>query len=680
MLDSMRRQGASIFIYLIFGILIAIFVINIGPGSGKRGDSGGGCAGTSNMAVSVDGSDANEFAYHIAFSSPTNRSQGKERTYAALEALIRREMLASEGTDHGLRVGDDLVDDGIKQGFFYLGGQKISIKDQVFDEHDDGTETWNIKRFKNWVAQLNVSLGAYRSEQARSMQAAMMAEILRSTVRVSHEEAAAEFQYENHTVEYDVVAFSPTPFRDAMRLTETDLSRYVTEHEADVKKKFTEDERLYKGTKPALHLRQIFIAKADDAKPADAPKPDDKPADKKDDKKPADKKDDKKPGMTVEAAKARLEAARTAIAGGKQKFADAAKELATDEADKASGGDLGWRQVEGPQLGDKALNEAAKALKPGEMTPVITTERGAFLVMADDKREGDLTFDHVKNEIAQTMAKETWSKEAAKRAALKALDTARADKKNLAAMFDSDMQMPKLPGGNAPPMKMTPEQIEQIKKQLEQQGVKHGSTIAFESADQLAGWNAGPDGSTGSAGSSGSAAGSASAKPGSGSGSGSAAAAAVAPTADLAPSKDQLPTFGEMPALKYSHHGPEKRVASLPGLEGSKDAVGLLFDDLADGQLAPRVLEGDTGVFYVVQLTKKATPDMAEFDKKADTYLQRLQDARSGSMLLDWMKTRCEALAKAGKIKVAPDKTRDTDDQGKPLPVTYQPCYQLRAR
>src|SRR3954463_13496092 len=112
MLDSMRRQGASIFIYLIFGILIAIFVINIGPGSGKRGDDAG-CTGTSNHVVTVDGSDANETAFHIAYSSPTNRGQGKERTYMALEALIRREMLAAEGTDHGLRVSDDLVDDGI---------------------------------------------------------------------------------------------------------------------------------------------------------------------------------------------------------------------------------------------------------------------------------------------------------------------------------------------------------------------------------------------------------------------------------------------------------------------------------------------------------------------------------------------------------------------------------------
>jgi hypothetical protein len=33
MLEGMRRQGASISIYIIFGILIAVFVINFGPQS-----------------------------------------------------------------------------------------------------------------------------------------------------------------------------------------------------------------------------------------------------------------------------------------------------------------------------------------------------------------------------------------------------------------------------------------------------------------------------------------------------------------------------------------------------------------------------------------------------------------------------------------------------------------------
>ena len=39
----------------------------------------------------------------------------------------------------------------------------------------------------------------------------------------------------------------------------------------------------------------------------------------------------------------------------------------------------------------RRVNDAVKTLKPGEMTPVIATDKGAYLILAEDKREGDLS-------------------------------------------------------------------------------------------------------------------------------------------------------------------------------------------------------------------------------------------------------------------------------------------------
>ncbi|MDQ3301515.1 MAG: peptidylprolyl isomerase, partial [Myxococcota bacterium] len=203
--------------------------------------------------------------------------------------------------------------------------------------------------------------------------------------------------------------------------------------------------------------------------------------------------------MPIDQAKAKLEAARAAIAANKQKFADAAKQLATTDAEKANGGAIGWRSVENPQLGDKAVNDAVKALKPGEMTPVITTDNGAYLVMAEAAREGDLTYDQVKHEIAAELARTVWSKEAAKRAALAALDEARAGTgKNLEQMFEKAPAQSDGPNLDNDP-NMSDEQKQQIIEQLRQQMQGRQGRLEWESKDVPAAWKADPDGGGGSA-------------------------------------------------------------------------------------------------------------------------------------------------------------------------------------
>ena len=49
---------------------------------------------------------------------------------------------------------------------------------------------------------------------------------------------------------------------------DADVDRYLAAHEDDVKARYKADERTYKGVKPQLKLRQIFIAK-EEPPPAD---------------------------------------------------------------------------------------------------------------------------------------------------------------------------------------------------------------------------------------------------------------------------------------------------------------------------------------------------------------------------------------------------------------------------
>ncbi|MEO8845922.1 MAG: peptidylprolyl isomerase [Kofleriaceae bacterium] len=659
----MRKQGASIFVYLIFCLLIAIFVINFRPGQSREDDNG--CSGTSNVVLSVDGDEATQTAFKMAYSSPYNWGTSKSKVHIALETLIRRELLATEADKRGLIVTEALLMEEIKKGRFYSAtppppGQSEDVEavyrpirkviQGVFDQ--DGL--WSIKAFKGWVAGLNISQNAYIEEQRRSMLASMMADILTESVEVSKEEALAQWRFENDTATYDVVEFKPETYRSALRMTEADVDRYLKDHGDDVSARYKADERTYKGTKPALKLRQIFIATA---------KADKKPDDKKpDDKKPGDKTADK----SADEAKAKLEAVRTA---GAKKFADAAKQLNTDDNAKSVSGDIGWHSVENAALGDKAVNDAVKALKPGEMTAVIATDKGVYLILAEDKREGDLSFDQVKREIAWEMSKDTYSKEAAKRAALTAL--AEAQGKTLEKLYDKEAPAPAgmdleqlLDDPNIPE-----DQKAKLRQIIQQQQKQHGSLEVKPDRDIPAGWFETQQ-QAGSA-----AVGSAAPAAGSGAGSAAPTTPVTPPApAELVPSMDQLPAIGDVAKPHINRFGPRARATQMPGLGQSKDAIEAVYGgDLHPGDLAKKVYEAD-GSYVVIQLVDRKTPNVKDFDKEADRLTAALRTTRANAFLDDWMRDKCEGLAKDGKIKPNPELLIERDDAGKVLPVTYKPC------
>jgi hypothetical protein len=57
-----------------------------------------------------------------------------------------------------------------------------------------------------------------------------------------------------------------------------------------------------------------------------------------------------------------------------------------------------------------------------------------------------------------------------------------------------------------------------------------------------------------------------------------------------------------------------------------------------------------------------------------------MRKQRGEQLVRDWVMTRCEELATAGKIKPRADKTAEFNDKGQPLPSTYRPCRTLTLR
>lgn len=616
MLENMRKQGASLFIWVIFGILIAMFVVSFGPQS--VGSTQGCTSSGQTTAIVVGESEIDDSGFRFAYNMARPVEGSRVREGYALEALIRRELLAQEAERRGLRIDDDLVDWAITQGEVHYAGQRIDAKGAFFDEAGQGV--FDYKLFKNWLrGRMGVSVAGFKRQQRRELLATTMARILVGSVVASREDALKRFVDERTTIAFDVVKIDPARYGDALILTDGDLDRFLATREAEVKATYSEP--LYKG-KSQVRVRRIFVAATPTPPVPEGATPPAAPA--------------------VDPARAKLVAAQADLAAGRKQFADVAKALDAEPAFRAKGGDWGWYDTAAMTLPEPALNAAAKTLEVGKVSDVIDAGAGFYVLTVVDKREGDLTFDQVKRELAEKLARSVWGKEAARRAAIDIVGKAQG--KNLRDLFKGE--------------------------DAEKTGV-----IEWAYDDVPAAWMQDPP---------------------TGSGAGAAADPVVAPTAApvvaamdakaiMTPSTEVLPALGPIESPPVDSFGPVPRFGARTPVGESAEIARALFDELATGQVAKRIYEIKSGSidatpsYLVLQVTSKQLADTAEFEKNAAQHVANLTTELGTRYLGDWLRTRCTALVAKGEIKPSTELITPLDDEGRRLPIMYQPCESMQA-
>lgn len=120
---------------------------------------------------------------------------------------------------------------------------------------------------------------------------------------------------------------------------------------------------------------------------------------------PEDRADDSR----MKAAEEKLAAIRTEIAAGKIKFADAAKQH-SDAPSKVQGGDVGWFPYRGKMPED--FSREAFALKTGEMSQPFRSPFGIHLLLATERRPGDLSLEDVRDEVLADLSRDLWTQTA----------------------------------------------------------------------------------------------------------------------------------------------------------------------------------------------------------------------------------------------------------------------------
>ena len=658
MLEQLRRNSRSFIIWVLFGIIIAVFVISFGP----QADQQVSCVGRTSQAIlEVDGSEVGPESWRFANNEMTRRARAmtaqggrapndNQLRGAAMEALLERQLLANAATALGYEVTEDVVADiVVAEGYFYALGARI---------RGDGAYVTDGKPdIKQLTAMATSTFGQrsledFMTEQRHEVLADLMRTLIRRSVQVSTEELRSEFIHENTSATVDVVRFERS-FYNGLTLSDEHVAAYLKDHEEEVKKKYEADAPKYKDSKPEVRARHIFFRKPPTVHSS---------------------KDKDAGAAPPDIAKERAEAAHKKLIAGAD-FATLAQELSDDKRTGKKGGDMGWRRQSSIGYG-KELSDKAKELTPGQLSEVVATPSGYHILRIDDRREGDLTFDQVKSEIAEKLARDHYARQAARKDAEEALRRATAGEKldDLFARYKA--------GGAG--QQFTPEQLQEL---MRQQGIKGRSgAVIHESPNILASWSAAGD---------------------------AAQLLRKQPqpgvTVPLATGAPPAKKHEKQPTFKSPEDGlprPEKpRPAQVRKytyvtrtLDGklafgkSQDAEKAIFETLTVGQLADTLFpvtilqatqagafaEAGDG-FVLVKLLDRKDPDLTQFDKDLDNLRLRALQAKGQEAIRSWLSQRCQALLKDKKIGLDRRVLQDANDP-KAAKNPYKPCQDLSSR
>jgi peptidyl-prolyl cis-trans isomerase D len=599
MLEQMRKSSQSLLIYILFGIVIAVFIINFGPQS-RGGCEGPNTAGEHYAAkVSGDVISTSDFRYGFLVLGgaqyPANIAKQQRLKETVMDKLIDRELLAQEAERLGFVVTDEEVEDLIAESKMIGLGYPRTVARVQKDGH------FNYEAFKNFVQfELSLNPKTFIEEQKRELLASRVRDLIRAGVKVSLDEVKTDFERKGRQVNLEYVRFTARKYESTLAAsgaaaTPAELASYAKTNEAKLKTLYDQKKFMYEKVPRELHLRQIVI-------------------------KSAPKTPDAGAGAGKAAIK-RTPAAAAALAtelGGRLKkgesFAKLAQEISDDAATKVRGGDLGWRRKGGTSF-DAATEEKLLAAKTGEVVGPVKTGDGWTLVVSEGSREGDLTFDDVKLDLAAEESRREQATLLAKADAESALAKAKAT--DAAGKTWKDL----FPG---PP-------DDKADQKPDADNGKPNNDKPDKAKPKTA------------------------AKPGD---SGQAVAAADAPRA-------------EETGLFSQRGGREGSIVEGIGVSNalSKAAFGLT----PAAPLAGPFEIADS--YVIVRLKERKDPDLAEFEKKKMELQRDAELTKWMEVLTDWSHARCVEAKEARRILINRDQLR-YEDSAEPPP--YEPCVPRR--
>lgn len=373
MLESMRKYHQSIFIYVIFGLLILVFAVNFGPGSTGCSPNAGG-----DYAARVNGETITREEYARRYEQQVDqyrrmfdgRGGGLDESLlerfgvrqTVMDNLVGARLVAQEAKKRGVQISDDELYKQMSKAF--------------------GVDQVTTDRYAEWVQQ-NFAMSPDRFEQQirEEMAAQKLLAMVGDAVDISDAEVHATFVKEHDRAMATYVKFDPAA--DAPVIDDATAKAYAESNKDEVEARYKKDALMY-NLPERRRVRQIVKSLASDASAEDV----------------------KKAEEAIAEVKKQLD--------GGADFATVAKASSDDEMSKANGGEIG---LVGPGELARALDEKVKTLKAGETTKeAVRTPRGLYLLqVAEVVPSQSKAFDDVKVDVAKTVLAEKALDEATKK-------------------------------------------------------------------------------------------------------------------------------------------------------------------------------------------------------------------------------------------------------------------------
>jgi peptidyl-prolyl cis-trans isomerase D len=386
-----------------------------------------------------------------------------QEVVSAMQAIVQRGNLPPEMVDvYVPQIVDEMVQQrAIAYEFSHLG---LTISD---DEVLVGLQSVNPQYFKDGVligkdeyeqrlASQGMTLQDGVDDMRRQLMIVKVKNIVYASILVPDKEVLDEYKHQKERATIQYLAFAPAKFQADIKPTDQDLHAFFEAHRAEY---FTPEKRSFQVlivdqakleqtmVIPDAELHAAYNASMDSFRMPERVKAQHiliKTQGKSD----AEKK----------AAQAKAEDILKQLKAGAD-FSELAKKNSEDSSNAPKGGDLGWFQ-RGQMVPE--FDKAAFAMKPGELSGIVTTEFGYHIIKVNEKENARVKpFDEVKGDLATELKKQRITEQMQKTADAvhDALAKAPGSAADVAKRFGVDLVTVKdaTPGSPVPTLGSVPE-------------------------------------------------------------------------------------------------------------------------------------------------------------------------------------------------------------------------------